>query len=143
MGFPGGASGKEPACQCRRQKRSRFDPLKEGWATHFRILAWKKKIPWTEESGRNSREVVSLLIIVCGNPFLGLCFQPLDLLFAGLPGPGIVSDFLIFLPGFVVTSTCAAPPATLPPRGPASLAQVSGSSVGGTQLRPCLILTQL
>ena len=25
-GFPGGASGKEPACQCRRRKRSRFDP---------------------------------------------------------------------------------------------------------------------
>ena len=26
QGFPGGASGKEPACQCRRQKRHRFDP---------------------------------------------------------------------------------------------------------------------
>ena len=26
-GFPGGASGKEPACQCRRWKRCRFDPL--------------------------------------------------------------------------------------------------------------------
>ena len=25
-GFPGGASGKEPACQCRRDKRLRFDP---------------------------------------------------------------------------------------------------------------------
>ena len=25
-GFPGGASGKEPACQCRRRKRYRFDP---------------------------------------------------------------------------------------------------------------------
>ena len=25
-GFPGGTSGKEPACQCRRQKRQRFDP---------------------------------------------------------------------------------------------------------------------
>ena len=30
MGFPGGASGKEPACQCRR---SRFNP-------------WVRKIPW-------------------------------------------------------------------------------------------------
>ena len=31
--FPGGASGKEPACQCRRHKRCRFDP-------------WVGKIPW-------------------------------------------------------------------------------------------------
>ena len=33
MGFPGGASGKEPACQCRRCKRLGFDP-------------WVGKIPW-------------------------------------------------------------------------------------------------
>ena len=26
LGFPGGTSGKEPTCQCRRQKRSSFDP---------------------------------------------------------------------------------------------------------------------
>ena len=32
-GFPGGASGKEPACRCRRQKRCGFDP-------------WVRKIPW-------------------------------------------------------------------------------------------------
>ena len=25
-GFPGGPSGKEPACQCRRHKRCKFDP---------------------------------------------------------------------------------------------------------------------
>ena len=33
MGFPGGASGKKPACQCRRCKRCRFDP-------------WVWKMPW-------------------------------------------------------------------------------------------------
>ena len=55
-GFPGGASGKEPACQCRRHKRCRFDPWfrKIPWrrimATHSSILAWR--IPWTEEHGR-------------------------------------------------------------------------------------------
>ena len=44
-GFPGGASGKEPACQCRRHKRHKFrsllreDPLEEGMAAHSRILA--------------------------------------------------------------------------------------------------------
>ena len=32
-GFPGGSSGKESACQCRRRKKSGFDP-------------WVKKIPW-------------------------------------------------------------------------------------------------
>ena len=31
--FPGGASGKEPTCQCRRHKRHGFDP-------------WVGKIPW-------------------------------------------------------------------------------------------------
>ena len=25
-GFPGGTSGKEPACQCRRHERHKFDP---------------------------------------------------------------------------------------------------------------------
>ena len=56
-GFPGGASGKEPACQCRRHKGHGFDPwvrkkgpLEEGTATHSSILAWR--IPWTEEPGR-------------------------------------------------------------------------------------------
>ena len=54
-GFPGGTSGKEPACQCRRIKRCRFDLwvgkilLEEGMATHSSILAWR--IPWTEEPG--------------------------------------------------------------------------------------------
>ena len=32
-GFPGYASGKEPACQCRRRKRRGFDP-------------WVGKMPW-------------------------------------------------------------------------------------------------
>jgi len=32
-GFPGGASGKESACQCRRCKTRRLDP-------------WVGKIPW-------------------------------------------------------------------------------------------------
>ena len=26
MGFPGGSSGKEPACQFKRHKRHEFDP---------------------------------------------------------------------------------------------------------------------
>ena len=33
LGFPGSTSGKEPACQCRRQKRWGFDP-------------WVGKVPW-------------------------------------------------------------------------------------------------
>ena len=33
VGFPGGSSGKEHACQCRKHKRCRFNP-------------WVRKIPW-------------------------------------------------------------------------------------------------
>ena len=33
QGFPGGTSGKQPTCQCRRLKKCQFDP-------------WVKKIPW-------------------------------------------------------------------------------------------------
>ena len=45
-GFPDGASGKEPACQCRRHKRLGFDPWvgkipKDGMATYSSILAWR------------------------------------------------------------------------------------------------------
>ena len=36
MGFPGGASGKEPACQCRRFRGYGFAP-------------WVGKIPWRRE----------------------------------------------------------------------------------------------
>ena len=55
MGFPGGASGNEPACQYRRHATwvpplAWEDPLEEGRATHSSILAWR--IPWTEEAGR-------------------------------------------------------------------------------------------
>ena len=35
-GFPGGTSGKEPACQCRRHKRDRFN-------------SWARHIPWRRE----------------------------------------------------------------------------------------------
>ena len=55
MGFPGSASGKEPACQCWRRKRLRVrsldgeDPLQESTATHSSTLVWR--IPETEEPG--------------------------------------------------------------------------------------------
>ena len=54
--FPGGASGKEPTCQCMRLKKCWFDPpdqedpLEGGVATHSSVLAWR--IPWTEEPVR-------------------------------------------------------------------------------------------
>ena len=53
VSFPGGASVKEPACQCRRYKRCMFDPWVRkipGKATHSSILVWR--IPWTEEPHR-------------------------------------------------------------------------------------------
>jgi len=50
----GGASGKEPTCQCRKQETrvrslGQEDPPEEGMATHSSILAWR--IPWTEKHG--------------------------------------------------------------------------------------------
>ena len=56
MGFPGGASGKESACQFRRHNETQIrslgweDPLEEEMATHSSILAWR--IPCPEEPGR-------------------------------------------------------------------------------------------
>ena len=54
LGFPGGASGKELACQRRRcetwvRSLGWEDPLEEGTATNSSILVWR--IPWTEEPG--------------------------------------------------------------------------------------------
>ena len=53
MGFSGDASGKEPACQCRKQMQVRSlgqeDPLEKEMETHSDILAWR--LPWTEEPG--------------------------------------------------------------------------------------------
>ena len=56
MGFPGGASGKAPACQCRRQQRREIDPwvVKIPWRSEWQttplsILAWR--IPWIEAAG--------------------------------------------------------------------------------------------
>jgi len=54
-GFPGGASGKNLACQCRRHRDTSLnlgweDLLEKGMATHSSILAWR--IPWTEKPGR-------------------------------------------------------------------------------------------
>ena len=46
MGFPGGASGKEPACQFSSCKRPGFDPwagkiVEEEMANHSSIRAWR------------------------------------------------------------------------------------------------------
>ena len=52
LGFPGGAGGKEPACQfrrCRFGSLGQKDPLEEGMATQSSILAWR--IVWIEEAG--------------------------------------------------------------------------------------------
>ena len=48
MGFPGGASGKEPTCQGRSHE-TRVQSLEKEMATHSSILSWR--IPWTEEPG--------------------------------------------------------------------------------------------
>ena len=52
--FPGGASGEEPSCQCRRHKRCGFYPWVEklpgvGNGNPLQYSCWR--IPWTEEPG--------------------------------------------------------------------------------------------
>ena len=54
-GFPGGANGKEPACQCRRFKRLELDtwvgkiPWRRVWQPTPVFLPGD--FPWTEEPG--------------------------------------------------------------------------------------------
>ena len=55
-GFPGGASGKEPASQCRRHKKRGFNPWvgKIPWrrARQPTPVFLPRESPWTEEPGR-------------------------------------------------------------------------------------------
>ena len=49
-GFPGGASGKEPSCQCRRSKRRGFDP----WIGKIlRRRAWQLTAVFSQCSGES------------------------------------------------------------------------------------------
>ena len=55
LGFPGGASGKEPGCFFRRHEMWVWslgweDSLEEGTTTYSSVLAWR--IPCSEELGR-------------------------------------------------------------------------------------------
>ena len=55
MGFPGGASGKEPICQCRRLKRCGFH-------------AWVRKIPESERGLGNPLQYSCLENPMDGDP---------------------------------------------------------------------------
>ena len=53
-GFPAGAGGREPSCQCRRLKRCGLDPWigKIPWRANGKPLQYScLKIPWTEKLG--------------------------------------------------------------------------------------------
>ena len=84
MGFPHGSS-KEPACQCRRHKRYKFEslgwkgPLEEEMATHSGILVWR--IPWTEEPGR----LQSIGLLRVGHNWSDFSTHAYDLMFPSLP----------------------------------------------------------
>ena len=55
LDFPGGASGKESTCQCRRHKKCEFDPWvgEIPWGRKWQAtpVFLPEKIPWTEEPG--------------------------------------------------------------------------------------------
>ena len=87
IGFPGGASGKESACQCRRCKRWGFDPWvgkiswrKKGQTTPG-FLAWK--IPWTEEPGGQQ----SMGLQRIGHDWARICYAMLQSKSATSRGP--------------------------------------------------------
>ena len=52
MGFPGGVSGKEPTCQCRRHKRLGFNP-------------WVRKIPGGGHGSPLQSTPVCVCVCVC------------------------------------------------------------------------------
>ena len=55
MGFPGGASGQEPTCQCRRHERSRFHP----WVGKIpRRRAWQLTLVFLPGKSHGQRSLV-------------------------------------------------------------------------------------
>jgi len=58
IGFPGGASGKESTCQCRRHKRHRFNPWvgKMPWFKHTVSLIYSKNILFAEAVQMEGKE---------------------------------------------------------------------------------------
>ena len=54
QGVPGGTSGKEPVCQCRRRTRLGFSPWvgKSPGGGHGNSLQYSCLKPWTEKPGR-------------------------------------------------------------------------------------------
>ena len=71
MGFPSGASGKEPAWQCKRCRRHRFNPWRAWWATVHGVAKsqtqqnqfWNlQNIHWTYYSSPNSHNFNEFLL---------------------------------------------------------------------------------
>ena len=76
--LPGGASGKEHACQCRKHKRLGYSPelqrsLKEGMVTHSSILAWRIPVDrgaWCATVHRISKSRTQLKWLTALKPFV-------------------------------------------------------------------------
>ena len=96
MGFPAGASGKEPACQCKRHKRHEFDPRvgKIPWRR-----AWQPIPVFLPGEPQGPRSMLLLLLSLfscvrlCATPEMAAHQAPLSLGFSrqehwsGLPFP--------------------------------------------------------
>ena len=54
VGFPGGTSGKEPACQCRRRKRFEFSP----WVEKIWRRAWQPTPVFLPRESHGQRSLV-------------------------------------------------------------------------------------
>ena len=65
MGFPGGTSGKEPACQCRRHKRRGFDP----WVGKQPLRRKQQLTPvFLPGESLGQRTLVVQLLRLCASP---------------------------------------------------------------------------
>ena len=79
LGFPGGASGKEPACQRRRCKRFGFDPwvgkMPGGWhgnPLQYSCLenpmdkgAWQATVCWVSKSQTLTHDIIACMHPLC------------------------------------------------------------------------------
>ena len=77
LGFPGGVSGRESDCQCRRHESCGFDPwvrdnpLEEDMVTHSSILVWRipmgRRVWWTKchRGTKNQTQLKGLNMQAC------------------------------------------------------------------------------
>ena len=118
MGFPGGASGKEPSCQCRRHKRCRFNPwVRKPGAGHGNPLqysclenprdgaAWWAAVLWITKSQARLKQFSTHAAAAKSLQLCSTLFDPIDGSPPGSPIPGILQARTLEWVAFSFSST--------------------------------------